>query len=252
MGTLAHKYMLLLANGLLAALSDKLHVSTPSVLSIHALTGLVLGYLWHKDIVQAKLKDILQKLNSLPKPVGAILLVLALGFGGAVGCSMTPQQIETDTTIGAGLAIQAAVTLDPAARPEIEKDIRIYCGVLKASVIPAFTPGTNAGAVASSAVTQAQTLLANKLSASPTGHKVSEIVALFVGPLSSSLGSTSSPGALLGVTKEMQALGVWCGLCQAGANFLNDQTLAPPPLPPVPVVPPPAPPAPTPAAPAKQ
>jgi hypothetical protein len=178
----------------------------------------------------------------------AILTVLSAVAMSSVGCSLSPAQIESDTAMGTSLLLSGAVALDPAEKAHITGDTLTTILAIRDQVIPAFSSTATGGSVAAGAITQAMTLLKTKLASSPTGAKVSEVVALLQAPLVAALGSTASPTSLLSPTAQLQWVAFWSGIQLGGSQFLQRPDLAPAPLPapapipaPTPAPPPPAP-----------
>lgn len=176
-------------------------------------------------------------LGAASKAVGCLLaVVLALAVG---GCSLTPQQIETDTAIAVSVGLQGATVFDKAKADEIKKDAVEVAKAINAVVLPTFQPGATSGVLLSSTVNQVVPHLQARLAGLKHGSEILGIITLLQGPLSSALGATAAPTAALSPSAQMNALGFFSGVSQGISAFTGDPTLAPPPLPSVPVVPPP-------------
>jgi hypothetical protein len=183
-----------------------------------------------------------------------LLATLALLSLSAIGCALSPAQLQTDNTLAVTLALNAAAIFDPAEKPNIDKYARIGAQVLDQTVIPQFFPNASSAQLTSAAATQVMTFMGTKLNSTVGGAKVMEAVTILEIPLQASLGTTASPTSLLSATARAYNLAFWTSCAQGCANYLKDPTLNPPVPPPAPAPPPPTPtpapvPSPTPPAP---
>jgi len=175
-----------------------------------------------------------------------LLATLALLSLSAIGCALSPAQVQSDVTLAVSLALSGAEILDPAEKPNIQKYARLTAQVLDQSIIPQFFPGANTGQLTSAAATQVMTLMGTKLNSTVAGQKVMEVMTLMQLPISASLGSTASPSSLLSVSARAYCLAYFSACAQGCATYLKDPTLNPPVPPPPAPAPAPIQPAPTP------
>lgn len=218
-------------------------LSQGEVLGFLGTVALVVCKHWHLDAKFPEVAGLVKKIAA----AGAVL-VLALAMG---GCSLTPQQIETDTAVAVNVGLNGATIFDKGKADEIKTDAIAVAQAINSAVLPQFQPGATSGALLNSAVQQATLHLQARLASLKHGQEIMGIIGLLQAPLAGALGSTASPMALLSATAKMNALAFFSGVSQGISAFTGNAALAPPPLPSVPVVPqaapPPAPaPAPTP------
>lgn len=238
MKILAAKLGVLLSAGIVAGFHEQLHLKEGHVYSLHTLAGIILAYLWHLGITLAK-----AKLKS------ASLLVAGVGLVAATeGCSLTPQQIETDTAVAVNLGLQGATIFDASKKPEIQADAVAIAQTINSVVLAQFMPGARAGALLNSAAQQVIPHLQARLAALKHGPEILAVISLLQVPLTSALGGTASPTALMSSTAQMNTLAFFSGVSQGISTFTGNAALMPPPLPAMPVNAPP--PVPAPAAPA--
>jgi hypothetical protein len=178
-----------------------------------------------------------------------LLATIALLSLSAIGCALSPAQVQADTAIGVALLLDTAVRVEPKEQPNIDKEATTLATTVN-EIIPQFFPGATAAQLSSVVVTQVTTLLRTKLSTSPNGPKIMGIIDLLQGPLNSALGTTASPTAKLTDSQRAYALAFFSAVSQGIAAHTKNQALNPP-LPPTPAPVPPstAPPAPSPTPP---
>lgn len=164
-------------------------------------------------------------------------VALVLASAASVGCALSPQQIETDTSIAVNVGLQASTIFDKSKTAEIQADAVTVAQAINSAVLPQFQPGATSGALLNSAVQQAELHLAAKLAALKHGPEILGLVTLLQAPLSGMLGVTASPTALMSATARQNALGFFSGISQGISAFTGNASLAPPPLPAMPVVP---------------
>ena len=220
-----HHYLLIALAASWVMVKQKLGVEAQHVHGVHALMGLAMIL---NSIPQ--IKELFVKTPEIQKPAAFLLPILALI--GISGCSLTPQQIQSDTAIGVSLALDAAVRLEPKEQPNIDKDATTAAITLN-EIIPQFFPGATAAQLSSVAVTQVTTILRSKLSASANGAKIMAIIDLLQGPLNSALGVTASPTSLLTDSQRAYALGFFSGISQGVSAHTKNSALNPP-VPPAP------------------
>jgi hypothetical protein len=170
----------------------------------------------------------------------AVLTILSIVSFSGIGCAMSSQAIQEDTSIAVNLGLNAAVVLEPQEKANITIDATKLAGAVNA-IIPQFFPNANAGQLASTVASQTMALLGAKMNATPSGQKIMGIIGLIELPISGLLGTTASPSALLSPTTKANLLAFLSGISQGVATFTGNSALNPP-VPPPP--PPPAPPAP--------
>jgi hypothetical protein len=175
-----------------------------------------------------------------------LLAVLALLSLSAIGCALSPQQVQSDTALAVELMLDTAVRIEPKEQPNIDKDATTTAITIN-EFVTQFFPGATAAQLSSVVVTQATSLLRTKLSASPNGQKIMAIIDLLQGPLNTALGTTSSPTVLLTDSQRAYALAFFSAISQGVARHTKNATLNPP-VPPPPPAAPPATTAPAPAA----
>lgn len=217
-------------------------LTTGEVLSFLGLVGVMVCKHWHLDAKFPELAGVVKKVAA-----ASAVLVLALAMG---GCSLTPQQIETDTAVAVNVGLNGATIFDKAEAQRIKDDAVAVAQAINQAVLPQFQPGATSATLLNSSVAQAQLHLQARLASLKHGPEILGIVGLLQAPLSSALGATASPTALMSATARMNALAFFSGVSQGISAFTGNAALAPPPLPSMPVVPqaaPPPAPAPTPA-----
>lgn len=173
-----------------------------------------------------------------------LLATLALLSLSAIGCALTPEQVQSDTAVGVALLLDTAVRVEPKEQVNIDKEATTLATTVN-EIIPEFFPGATAAQLSSVVVTQVTTLLRTKLAASPNGPKIMSIIDLLQGPLNSALGTTASPTAKLTDSQRAYALAFFSAISKGVAAHTKNPALNPP-VPPMPA-PPPPPPAPVPA-----
>lgn len=233
MNALHHWAHIAVAIGL-AAFRDKLHIDPKHLHVVNALQALSM-LLAEFPGLKAKLQGFLGQAQK----AAACLLLLSLA-----SCALSPAQIEADTALGTNLGLSGAVIFDKAKAVEIQADATQVAQAINQAVIPTFQPGATSSGLLNSAVSQAMLHLQGRLQALKHGPEILGAIALIQGPLSSALGMTASPTALLSPAAQMNALAFFSGVSQGIATFTGNASLAPPPLPTAlvaPVVPPAAP-----------
>jgi hypothetical protein len=175
-----------------------------------------------------------------------LLATLALLSLSAIGCALSPAQVQSDTALGVELMLDTAVRMEPKEQPNIDKDATTAATTVN-DFIPLLFPGSTAAQLSSVVITQVTTALRTKLATSPSGPKIMGIIDLLQGPLNSALGATASPTAKLTDSQRAYGLAFLSAVSQGVARHTKNPALNPP-VPPTPAPPPaPIPPAPTPA-----
>jgi hypothetical protein len=174
-----------------------------------------------------------------------LLATLALLSLSAIGCALTPQEVQSDTALGVELLLDTAVRMEPKEQPNIDKDATTVATTAN-EMIPLLFPGATAAQLSSVVITQVTTAFRTKLAASPTGPKIMGIIDLLQGPLNSALGTTASPTAKLTDSQRAYGLAFLSAISQGVARHTKNPALNPP-VPPTPAPPTTTPPAPTPA-----
>jgi Na+/H+-dicarboxylate symporter len=157
----------------------------------------------------------------------AVLTVLSIVSASGIGCAFTPAQIQSGTALAVDLGLGTAEVLDPGNKPRIDEDAVTVAQTLD-QIIPNFFPGATAGQFASTAVTQTISLLGSKLTTSPTGSKVTEVISLAETLFLSALNSVASPTSLMSPSHQASALAFFTGAAQGIAKHLNRPDLMPP------------------------
>lgn len=247
MNAMVHTWAILAAGFVVPLLKDKLHIDTAHVHGFHGLCLAALGVVLRSTWVKTEADKMRTTLLQTAKIVGPILLVM-----GIAGCSLSPQQIETDTAVAVNVGLQGATIFDRTKTGEIQTDAVTVAQAINSAVLPQFQPGATSGALLNSAVAQVVPHLQARLATLRHGQEILAVVGLLEAPLASALGGTASPTAIMSATARQNALAFFSGVSQGISAFTGNATLAPPPLPSMPVVPvAPAPAAPVPPAPTK-
>lgn len=233
LSTKGHRYLLIALGAAWTWVKHKMNFEAQVSHMVHGLMGLAMVL----DSLP-EIKTLFSKVPELPKPVTALLPILVLI--GISGCSLSPQQVQSDTAIGVSLALDTAVRIEPKEQPNIDKDATLVATTLN-DVIPQFFPGATAAHLSSVVVNHVTSILRTKLVASANGAKIMAVIDLLQGPLNSALGMTASPTALLTDSQRAYALSFFSGISQGVATHTKNPALNPPTPPPVTSPPPPTP-----------
>lgn len=207
---------------------DKLHLSDGHTYTVGGMAILILGYLWHMGIVQARLDKIFgaagatfTTTSSAGKVAPIALLCLALGAGS--GCSflqsLPPATIQADTAAGISVALSGYAIAQPDKAREIAADATTVKGIIDSTILPSFQAGATSGQLLNSSASQAMTLLNSKIVGLKNGPMIVAEIKLALGLFTSALSGTASPTAAMPANVQADLVAFFSGVSQGLQGF---------------------------------